>query len=37
MKTVYSQELDKITKSKKSVVETNEMYEPKVVWFDVLG
>jgi hypothetical protein len=36
MKTVYSQELNKIVKSKKSGVGTNDVYRPQLVWFDIL-
>jgi hypothetical protein len=32
---VYSQELNKIIKSKKSGAETNDLYKPKLVWFDI--
>jgi hypothetical protein len=34
IKTVYSQELNKIMKSKKSGPGTNDLYMPKLVWFD---
>jgi hypothetical protein len=33
-KTVYSQELNKIIKSKKSGTGTNDLYKPKLVWFE---
>jgi hypothetical protein len=36
IKTVYSQELNKIMKSKKSGAGTNDFYKPKSVWFDIL-
>jgi hypothetical protein len=32
---VYSQELNKIMKPKKSGVVTNDLYKPKLVWFDI--
>jgi hypothetical protein len=35
IKTVYSQELNKIMKSKKSGTGTNDLYKPKLVWFDI--
>jgi hypothetical protein len=35
IKTVYSQELNKIMKSKKSGAGTNDFYKPKLVWFDI--
>jgi hypothetical protein len=34
IKTVYSQQLNKIMKSKKRGVGTNNLYKPKLVWFD---
>jgi hypothetical protein len=34
IKTVYSQELNKIMKSKKSGAGTNDLYKPKLVWFE---
>jgi hypothetical protein len=34
-KTVYSQELNKIKKSKKSGAGTNDVYKPKLVWLDI--
>jgi hypothetical protein len=34
IKTVYRQELSKITKSKKSGAGTNNLYKPKLVWFE---
>lgn len=36
MKIVNSQELNKITKSKKSDAESNELRKPKLGWFDSL-
>jgi hypothetical protein len=36
IKTVYSQELNKIMKSKKSGAGTNDFYKPQLVWFDIL-
>jgi hypothetical protein len=36
IKTAYSQELNKIMKSKKSGAGTNDLYKPKLVWFDIL-
>jgi hypothetical protein len=36
MKTVYSQEVNKIVKSKKSGTGTNDLYKPQRVWFDIL-
>jgi hypothetical protein len=35
IKTVFSQDLNKIMKSKKSGVGTNDLYKPKLVWFDI--
>jgi hypothetical protein len=35
IKTVYSQELNKIMKSKKSGAVINDLYKPKLVWFDI--
>jgi hypothetical protein len=35
IKTVYSQELKKIMKSKQSGAGTNDLYKPKMVWFDI--
>jgi hypothetical protein len=34
IKTVYRQELSKITKSKKSGVGTDDLYKPKLAWFE---
>jgi hypothetical protein len=34
IKTVYSQKLNKIMKSKESAAGTNYLYKPKLVWFD---
>jgi hypothetical protein len=34
IKTVYKQELSKITKSKKSGVGTEVLYKPKLAWFE---
>jgi hypothetical protein len=34
IKTVYRQELPKITKSKKTGVRTDNSYKPKLVWFE---
>jgi hypothetical protein len=36
MKTVYSQEVNKIMKSKKNVSGTNNLYKSQLVWFDIL-
>jgi hypothetical protein len=36
MKTVYSQEVNKTVKSKKSGAETNDLYKQQLVWFDIL-
>jgi hypothetical protein len=33
--TVYSQELNEIMKSKESGAGTNDLYKPKLVWFDI--
>jgi hypothetical protein len=35
IKTVCRQELNKVMKSKKSGVGTNDLYKPKLVWFDI--
>jgi hypothetical protein len=35
IKTVHSQELNKIMKSKKTGAGTNDLYKPKLVWFDI--
>jgi hypothetical protein len=35
IKTVYSQELNKIMKSKQIGAGTNDLYKPKLVWFDI--
>jgi hypothetical protein len=35
IKTVYSQELNKIMKSKKSGAGTIDLYKPELVWFDI--
>jgi hypothetical protein len=36
IKTVYSEELNKIMKSKNSGAVTTDLYKPKPVWFDIL-
>jgi hypothetical protein len=35
IKTVYSQEVNKIVTSKKRGAGTNDLYEPKLAWFDI--
>jgi hypothetical protein len=35
MEKVYSQEVDKTVKSKKSGAGTNDLYKPQLVWFDI--
>jgi hypothetical protein len=36
IKTLYNQEQNKIMRSKKSGERTNNLFEPKLVWFDIL-
>jgi hypothetical protein len=36
MKTVYSQEVNKIAKSKKGGAGTNDLKKSQLVWFDIL-
>jgi hypothetical protein len=36
IKTVYSQKLNKIMKSKKSCAGTDDLYKTKLVWFEIL-
>jgi hypothetical protein len=35
IKTVYSQKLNKIMKSKRCGAVTNDLYKPKLAWFDI--